>query len=144
MRPMMMTHSTAAPKLLNDLTYTGFYTKLIVWGSLGLNFEYDGGPIIEIGGPIFLYKLPEDRKNSLWSVFSLIEIKKNTKKNSADQTATCFPFWEIWLVNLKYTWSCCHCILSVYKSPLIWSLWYLWSIADLSLSKWKCYVIQRI
>ena len=34
----------------------GFYTKLNVWGSLGLNFEYDGGPIIEIGGPIFLYK----------------------------------------------------------------------------------------
>ena len=37
--------------------YTGFYTKLNVWGSLGLNFEYDGGPIIEIGGPIFLDKL---------------------------------------------------------------------------------------
>ena len=35
----------------------GFYTKLIFWGSLELNFEYDGGPIIEIGGPIFLYKL---------------------------------------------------------------------------------------
>ena len=35
----------------------GFYTKLNFWGSLGLNFEYDGGPIIEIGGPIFLYKL---------------------------------------------------------------------------------------
>ena len=37
--------------------HPGFYTKLNVWGSLGLNFEYDGGPIIEIGGPIFLYKL---------------------------------------------------------------------------------------
>ena len=36
---------------------SGFYTKLNVWGSLGLNFEYDGGPIIEIRGPIFLYKL---------------------------------------------------------------------------------------
>ena len=36
---------------------SGFYTKLNVWGSLGLNFEYDGGPIIEIGCPIFLYKL---------------------------------------------------------------------------------------
>ena len=36
---------------------TGFYIKLNVWGSLGLNFEYDGGPIIEIRGPIFLYKL---------------------------------------------------------------------------------------
>ena len=36
---------------------SGFYIKLNVWGSLGLNFEYDGGPIIEIGGPIFLYKL---------------------------------------------------------------------------------------
>ena len=34
-----------------------FYTKLNIWGSLGLNFEYDGGPIIEIGGPIFLDKL---------------------------------------------------------------------------------------
>ena len=40
-----------------SLCYTGFYTKLNVWGSLGLNFEYDGGPIIEIGGPIFLDKL---------------------------------------------------------------------------------------
>ena len=37
-------------------TNTGFYTKLNVWGSLGLNFDYDGGPIIENGGPIFLYK----------------------------------------------------------------------------------------
>ena len=37
--------------------WAGFYTKLNVWGSLGLNFEYDGGPIIEIGGPIFLDKL---------------------------------------------------------------------------------------
>ena len=36
---------------------SGFYTKLNVWGSLGLNFEYDGGPIIEIGGPIFIDKL---------------------------------------------------------------------------------------
>ena len=36
---------------------TGFYTKMNVWGSLGLNFEYDEGHIIEIGGPIFLYKL---------------------------------------------------------------------------------------
>ena len=34
----------------------GFYTKLNVWGSLGLNFDYDGSPIIENGGPIFLYK----------------------------------------------------------------------------------------
>ena len=33
-----------------------FYTKLNVWGSLGLNFDYDGGPIIENGGSIFLYK----------------------------------------------------------------------------------------
>ena len=36
--------------------YSGFYTKLNVWGSLGLNFDYDRGPIIENGGPIFLYK----------------------------------------------------------------------------------------
>ena len=33
----------------------GFYTKLNVWGSLGLNFDYDWGPIIKNGGPIFLY-----------------------------------------------------------------------------------------
>ena len=37
-------------------TTSGFYTKLNVWGSLGLNFDYYGGPIIENGGPIFLYK----------------------------------------------------------------------------------------
>ena len=44
--------------LIHYICYdAGFYTKLNVWGSLGLNFEYDGGPIIEIGGPIFLYKL---------------------------------------------------------------------------------------
>ena len=40
------------------MTLAEFYTKLNVWGSLGLNFEYDGGPISEIGGPIFLDKLP--------------------------------------------------------------------------------------
>ena len=34
---------------------TGFYTKLNVWGSLALNFDYDGGPINENGGPIFQY-----------------------------------------------------------------------------------------
>ena len=34
---------------------SGFYTKLNVWGSLELNCDYDGGPIIENGGPIFLY-----------------------------------------------------------------------------------------
>ena len=38
------------------LNTPGFYTKLNVWGSLGLNFDYDGTPIIENGGPIFLYK----------------------------------------------------------------------------------------
>ena len=72
------------------------------------------------------YKLPEDRKNSLWSDFSLIEIK-NTRKNSTDQTATCFTFWEIWLVNWKYTWSCCHCILSIclQVSTYLMSLVYL-------------------
>ena len=32
----------------------GFYTKFNVWGSLGLNFDYEGGPIIENGGPIFI------------------------------------------------------------------------------------------
>ena len=42
---------------LGEFPRPGFYIKLNVWGSLGLNFEYEGGPIIEIGGPIFLYKL---------------------------------------------------------------------------------------
>ena len=36
-------------------SHAGFYTKLNVWGSLGLSFDYDGRPIIENGGPIFLY-----------------------------------------------------------------------------------------
>ena len=35
---------------------SGFYTKLNAWGSLGLNFDYDWGPIIENGGPIFFIK----------------------------------------------------------------------------------------
>ena len=32
----------------------GFYIKLNTCGSLRLNFDYDWGPIIENGGPIFL------------------------------------------------------------------------------------------
>ena len=35
---------------VKSIAESGFYTKLNVCGSLGLNFEYDGGPI-------FLYKL---------------------------------------------------------------------------------------
>ena len=31
----------------------GFYTKLNFWGSLGLSFEYDGGPILKLGVPSF-------------------------------------------------------------------------------------------
>ena len=50
-------HAKSEENRLRNAKDTGFYTKLNVWGSLGLNFEYDGGPIIEIGGPIFLYKL---------------------------------------------------------------------------------------
>ena len=38
----------------NKDSKSGFYTRLNVWGSLGLNFDCDGGPIIENGGPIFL------------------------------------------------------------------------------------------
>ena len=41
---------------MSPFSVTGLYTKLNVWGSLGLNFDYDGGPIIENGGPIFSYK----------------------------------------------------------------------------------------
>ena len=42
---------------INDISNVkaGFYTKLNIWGSLGLNFDYEGGPIIENGGPICLY-----------------------------------------------------------------------------------------
>ena len=54
---MLLSKNSLWSKGLICLPYTGFYIKLNVWGSLGLNFEYDGGPIIEIGGPIFLYKL---------------------------------------------------------------------------------------
>ena len=50
-----LSKNTFVPCLL--IYSAGFYIKLNVWGSLGLNLEYDGGPIIEIGGPIFLYKL---------------------------------------------------------------------------------------
>ena len=48
-------HTTSVQDVIKGTA--GFYTKLNVWGSLGLNFEYDWGPIIEIGGPIFLDKL---------------------------------------------------------------------------------------
>ena len=37
--------------LMEMIDWPGFYTKLNVWGSLGLNFDYDRGPIIENGGP---------------------------------------------------------------------------------------------
>ena len=30
---------------------TGFYTKLNVWGSLGLNFDYGGVPSLKMGVP---------------------------------------------------------------------------------------------
>ena len=89
---------------------------------------------------------PEDRKNSLWSDCSLIEIKKTV----TDQTATCFPFWEIWLVNLKYKWSCCHCIISIclqvstYQKSLVSLIYSAFIFADLTLSKWKCYIIWHI
>ena len=42
-------------KFWSKFTAAGFYNKLNVWGSLGLNFDYDGGPIVESGGPIFIY-----------------------------------------------------------------------------------------
>ena len=72
------------------------------------------------------------------------------KKTVTDQTATCFPFWEIWLVNLKYTWSCCHCILSIclqvstYLKSLVSLIYSAFIFTDLSLSKWKCYIIWHI
>ena len=77
---------------------------------------------------------PEDRKNSLWSDCSLTEIKKTHKKQSLIRLLLAFHSekfgWKIWnthdlAVIVFY--------LSVYKSPLIWSLWYLWSILPLSL-----------
>ena len=33
--------------------YTGFYTKLNVWGSLGLNFDMTGVPSLKMGVPSF-------------------------------------------------------------------------------------------
>ena len=61
------------------------------WGSLGLNFDYDGGPIIENGGPIFLYKpgsavvecLTRDRRaasSSLTGVTALWSLSKTHSK----------------------------------------------------------------
>ena len=94
--------------------------------------------------------IQKTEKNSLWSDCSLIEIKKTHKKTVTDQTATCFPLWEIWLVNLKYTWSSCHCILSIclqvstYLKSLVSLIYSAFISADLSLSKWKRYVIWHI
>ena len=33
--------------------YAGFYTELNIWGSLGLNFDYDGVPSLKMGVPSF-------------------------------------------------------------------------------------------
>ena len=49
-QPVLCKHLSDSQNVL-----AGFYTKLNVWGSLRLNFDYDGGPIIENGGPIFIY-----------------------------------------------------------------------------------------
>ena len=87
---------------------------------IALKFRGSASSPVQIGrslrkqGEVIDCCIQKTEKNSLWSDFSLIEIKKNTQeKTVTDQTATCFPSWEIWLVNLKYTWSCCHCILSI-------------------------------
>ena len=86
---------------------------------IALKFRGSASSPVQIGrslrkqGEVIDCCIQKTEKNSLWSDFSLIEIKKTQEKTVADQTATCFPSWEIWLVNLKYTWSCCHCILSI-------------------------------
>ena len=54
--PKVFTHISGISRGFPKSAISGFYTKLSVWGSLGLNFDYEGGPIIENGGPIFLYK----------------------------------------------------------------------------------------
>ena len=96
----------------------------------------------------------EDRKKqSLIRLFSNWDKKKtntHTKKTVTDQTANCFPFWEIWLVNLKYKWSCCHCIISIclqvstYLKSLVSLIYSAFIFANLTLSKWKCYLIWHI
>ena len=51
---MILTYDLVSRIILSGAS--GFYTKVNFWGSLGLNFDYDGGPIIEIGGShLFIY-----------------------------------------------------------------------------------------
>ena len=92
--------------------------------------------------------IQKTEKNSLWPDCSLIEIKKKQKKTHTQKKknshwSDCYllSILRIWLVNLKYTWSCCHCILSIclQVSTYLFDLF-----ANLSLSKWKCYVIWHI
>ena len=88
---------------------------------------------------------PEDRKNSLWPDCSLIEIK-NTHKNS--HWSDCYLLSI--LRNLVGKFEIHMILLSLYSIYLSTSL-HLSEVsgifdlfADLSLSKWKCYVIWHI
>ena len=52
--PNEITHPYYLEESISNLTPSpGFYTKLNVWGSLGLNFEYDGVPSLKLGVPSF-------------------------------------------------------------------------------------------
>ena len=90
---------------------------------------------------------PEERKKqSLARLFSNWDKKKqHTHKNSHWSDCYLLSILRIWLVNLKYT-----ILLSLYSIYLSTSL-HLSEVsgifdlfADLSLSKWKCYVIWHI
>ena len=61
---------------------------LNVWGSLGLNFDYDGGPIIENGGPIFLYKQALVVKQVSHNIKSFSYLNDNGQPFVSTQPAT--------------------------------------------------------
>ena len=87
---------------------------------------------------------PEDRKKkqSLARLFSNWDKKKKNTHTKNSHWSDCYllSILRIWLVNLKYTWSCCHCIPSLHLSEVSG----IFDLCHLSLSKWKCYVIWHI
>ena len=119
---------------------------------IALKFRGSASSPVQIGrslrkqGEVIDCCIQKTEKNSLWSDFSLIEIKKkHKKKQSLIRLLLAFhPEKFGWYFWNTHDLAVIVFYLFVFKSPLIWSLWYLWSIADLSLSKWKCYVIRHI
>ena len=90
---------------------------------------------------------PEDRKNSLWPDCSLIELKKTHTKKKQSLIRLLLAFHS---ENLVGKFEIHMILLSLYSIYLSTSL-HLSEVsgifdlfADLSLSKWKCYVIWHI